>query len=193
MKFSLGCQLGYRLDKPIGFVLNVEAAKFSGQSIRREALTFDPELRAERWTMPESGNRYVRVIAPPRRFTVRYDADIDLEPTLESPAGIREVPVEKLPLSVFPHLYPSRYCQSDKLERLAQRTFGGKPSGYERVNAICNWIHENVDYIPGSSDELTDAFVTATQRADKPEVWIKPVDPSGASSTTQAVRLEGLG
>ena len=83
--------------------------------------------------MPESGNRYVRVIAPPGPFSVRYEAEIDLQPMLDPPALIREVAVEKLPLSVFPHLYPSRYCQSDKLDRLAQRTFGDKPAGYEPV------------------------------------------------------------
>lgn len=165
MQFSLGCNLGYSLRRPTGFMLNLEALRFRGQSVISEQLTLDPHVRVERWTQPETGNRYARVSAPEGKFTVRYEAEIELTPALESPLDVHEIPIDKLPLSVFPHVNPSRYCQSDKLERLSQRTFGDKPRGYERVNALCNWIHENVDYIPGFSTELTDAFATATERA----------------------------
>jgi transglutaminase-like putative cysteine protease len=61
--------------------------------------------------------------------------------------------------------YPSRYCQADRLQRFAHRTFDDAPTGYQRVAAICNWIHDNVDYVSGSSDELTSAYDTVTQRA----------------------------
>jgi transglutaminase-like putative cysteine protease len=75
------------------------------------------------------------------------------------------VPASLLPLSVFPHIYPSRYCQSDRLERFARSTFGGLDQGYARVNGICNWIHDYVSYEGGVSDALTSAFDTVTQRA----------------------------
>lgn len=165
MRFSLGCVLGYSLEGSTAFILNLEALRFPGQTVVSDSLTFEPALEPERWTQPESGNRYVRIVAPAGRLTVRYEAEIELDATLEPPADVREIPVEHLPLSVFPHVNPSRYCQSDKLERLAQRTFGHLEPGYDRVNAICNWIHDNVDYIPGFSSELTDAFATATERA----------------------------
>ncbi len=67
-------------------------------------------------------------------------------------------------MRVLTHLYPSRYCQSDRLERMAERTFGTL-QGYAKVSGICNWIHDNVDYIRGSSDALTSAFDTVSQRA----------------------------
>ena len=62
-------------------------------------------------------------------------------------------------------LYPSRYCQSDKLERFARSTFGSLSPGYATVNGICNWIHDYVAYEGGVSDALTSAFDTVTQRA----------------------------
>ncbi len=67
------------------------------------------------------------------------------------------IPVSQLPFEVIPHLYPSRYCPSDRLGRFAWRQFGDIASGHERVVAICNWIHDNVDYISGSSDGSTSA------------------------------------
>ena len=59
---------------------------------------------------------------------------------------MHEIPPGELPLNVLTHLYPSRYCQSDRLERFAKSTFAELPPGYQRVAAICNWIHDNVDY-----------------------------------------------
>ena len=76
-----------------------------------------------------------------------------------------EVPAAKLPFEVMTHLYPSRYCQADKLVRFAHSTFSNLDPGYHRVNGICNWIRENVEYQFGISDALTSAFETVTERA----------------------------
>ena len=165
MRFSLGCALAYDVQQPTPFVFNVELAQIASQAIASETLTLTPSVEPERWTMPETGNRYLRVMAPAGRFTLRYEAEVDLTPALERPEDVMEIAAAEIPLPVLVHLYPSRYCQSDKLQRLAQRTFGGERPGYSRVTAICNWIHDNVDYVGGVSDELTSAFDTATERA----------------------------
>ena len=165
MEFTIGCTLPYRVRTPTAFVFNVEAVRHPGQTVTAETLTLTPDAAVERWTMPESGNRYLRVDVAPGPFTLDYRADVTLAPVLEEPEAVREIPAKALPLSVLSHLWPSRYCQSDKLNRLAQRTFGAEAPGYARVNAVCNWIHDNVDYVGGISDEMTSAFDTATQRA----------------------------
>lgn len=125
------------------FVFNVEAQTTDVQTIVEENLVLTPRLEFERWIMPESGNRYFRVIAPPGKLTVAYSAKVDLSPTLEEP---EEIAPASLPLPTFTQLYPSRYCQSDKLERFARSTFGDLKPGYDRVNGICNWIHDYVAY-----------------------------------------------
>jgi transglutaminase-like putative cysteine protease len=164
MDYSLGCELTYEVKAPTPFLLNIEAQNFDGQTVRGETLAVTPELPVERWIMPESGNRYLRVHARPGKLTVRYNAIVSLEPVLEDPAGLAAIVPGDLPMWVLPHLYPSRYCQSDRLERMAERTFG-QLSGYAKVSGICNWICDNVDYIRGSSDALTSAFDTVSQRA----------------------------
>jgi len=165
VQFIFGCRLAYRTPSAIPFVFNIEAQQFDGQTLFDEQLTTTPGVDIERWTMPESGNRYVRVIAPPGSFSVEYRGRVELSPSLQEPASVVEVPVAQLPLAVFTHLYPSRYCQSDKLERFARSTFGDLAAGYMRVNGICNWIHDYVSYEGGVSDALTSAFDTVTQRA----------------------------
>ena len=165
MDFSLGCELTYQVKAPASFVFNIEAQNFDGQIVRAEKLEITPDLRVERWTMPESGNRYLRVLAQPGQLTVRYQAQVSSSPILEDPAQVRCIDLAELPMSVLTHLYPSRYCQSDRLDRFADQTFGSLPPGHAKVSGICNWIYEYVEYVRGSSDELTSAFDTVTQRA----------------------------
>ncbi|WP_428487857.1 transglutaminase-like domain-containing protein [Rhodopila sp.] len=165
MQFSVSSKLGYRVQAPTPFVFNVQATRFRGQTVSTESLSIQPEIPIESWTMPESGNRYFRLIAPPGGFTISYQATVRIAHPLENPALVREVPPGELPLNVLTYLYPSRYCQSDRLERFARRGFGALPPGYQRVAAVCNWIHDNVDYESGASDALTSAFDTVSQRA----------------------------
>lgn len=165
MRFKLGCQLGYKVKNDTPFLFNIEVQEFAEQKIVTERLTIEPELRVDRWTMPESGNRYFRVEAPPGPLTVSYEATVDIAVALAGPEQVNQFAISQLPLSVFTHLWPSRYCQSDRLERFAKSTFGELSPGYATVNGICNWIHDYVKYEGGVSDALTSAFDTVTQRA----------------------------
>ena len=165
MDFSVKAVLGYRVKQATPFVFNLQAQRCVGQTIESEALRIEPDMQTENWTMPESGNRYFRLIASPGGFKVSYNASVRLDHPTEEPATVQEIPPGELPLSVLTHLYPSRYCQSDRLDRFAQRTFGAMPTGYQRIAAICNWIHDNVDYVAGASDALTSAYDTVSQRA----------------------------
>lgn len=165
MRYKLGCRLGYRFEIETPFVFNVEVPDRAIQTVERETLTLSDGADAERWQMPETGNRFLRTVAQPGGLLLEYEAVVDLVPILESPDNISEVAAGSLPLSVLPHLYPSRYCQSDRLERFARSTFGGLAPGYARVNGICNWIHDYVAYEGGVSDAMTSAFDTVTQRA----------------------------
>ena len=165
MHFSLGSKLGYSVDQETPFVFNIEAQTTGVQTVLTERLAIEPPIEVERWTMPESGNRYFRVIAPPGKLLIEYTAKVELVPELEEPSAVGEISPAKLPLSTFTHLYPSRYCQSDRLERFARSTFGSLEPGYNRVNGICNWIHDYVAYEGGVSDALTSAFDTVTMRA----------------------------
>jgi Bacterial transglutaminase, N-terminal domain len=132
MKFSLGCSLVYRVKSPTPFVFNFEAARFEAQTVQEERLQLIPKTSIERWTMPESGNRYLRVLAEPGELHVRYEAEVELSPRLEDPDAVTEISAGQLPFEVLTHLYPSRYCQSDKLGRFAGRTFRDLPPGYQR-------------------------------------------------------------
>jgi transglutaminase-like putative cysteine protease len=93
-----------------------------------------------------------------------YEADVETLISRDRPETVVEVPLGELPMEFFPYLAPSRYCQSDKLLRFASATFCQWPPGYQRVAGICNWIRDYVSYEPGSTNPMTSAFDTVTER-----------------------------
>ena len=48
--------------------------------------------------------------------------------------------------------------------KLAQDEFGSCESGYAKVQAICDWIYQKIDYLSGSSNSQTSAYDTASER-----------------------------
>jgi transglutaminase superfamily protein len=77
-----------------------------------------------------------------------------------------QVPLfEQIPAEALVFIYPSRFCQSDLLARLAKREFNQDESGFQRVTRICNWISERIEYLSGTTTPTTSAFDTVTQLA----------------------------
>jgi transglutaminase-like putative cysteine protease len=165
MKFAMGCELHYKVKSQTTLLLNIEAQQNNQQQVEAESFKVTPYVAGEPHRAAESGNLYRRLPLAPGEYTIRYDAEVVLFPQMVDPGSVGEIPISDLPLDVLPYLYPSRFCQSDKLGRYVWREFGSVPSGHQRVTAMCNWIFENVDYLAGSSDAATSAYDTFTLRA----------------------------
>ncbi|WP_206607781.1 transglutaminase-like domain-containing protein [Ferruginivarius sediminum] len=164
VRYQVGCILEYQVSTPSTFIMNIGVARTRHQSAEWEDLRITPEVQRDFHEDPATGNRYHRFVAPVCHLSLRYTALVEHAPDVQDPAAIPAVPPERLPLETLPYLLPSRYCQSDHLMRLAHREFGGISPGYPQVQAICEWIAANVDYLAGSTGSLTSAFDTATQR-----------------------------
>jgi transglutaminase-like putative cysteine protease len=165
MKFDLGSELIYTAARDTTLILNIEAQAFPGQRALSEKFTVTPAVRDEAYEVAETANRYRRMILTPGRYVIRYQAQIETEPVVRRPERVEEMPVNALPFEVVNHLFPSRYCESDQLARFAWRRFGDVAPGHQRVEEICDWIHEEVDYLEGSSDGSTSAYDTFTTRS----------------------------
>ena len=166
MDFTIGCTLRYQVQTLTPFVFNLEAVQMPRQRVLAETLTTVPDLGApDRYDATKSGNRFIRFLVPPGDFQIDYQAKIALDPLMLDPTAVTEIAGGSLPMEVLPYLNASRYCQSDRLSRFANRQFGQAPMGHQRVTAICNWIRDNVDYQAGTSDALTSAYDTLGDRA----------------------------
>ncbi|MFC0389561.1 transglutaminase domain-containing protein [Muricoccus vinaceus] len=162
MKILVGSDLGYQVNGPATLILNVQPAETPRQRILRETLTITPEgTRTEHWTVPATGNRYLRVHAQAgTSLHIHHEAEVELDAHVADPGEVTQLAPAELPPEVLPHLWPSRFCESDRLERLALREFCDAPPGHARVTAVCNWVHDRITYLRGASSPTTTATDT---------------------------------
>lgn len=163
LKFSI--DLRYEVVHHAGdFIFNIHAAQTPRQTVVAEQLLMNPPVAPVVYSDPTYGSRYLRVNADPGPFTVHYDATVDIDHYQVSPELLDEVPIVRLPPEVIPYIYPSRYCQSDRLCKFATREFGHLRQGYWRVQAILDWVRSRTQFRSGSSNGSTSALDTITEQ-----------------------------
>lgn len=148
------------IESGCDFIFNIHAAHTPRQRVLSESLVLGQNLQADVETDPATANRYLRLRAMAGPLHVAYRATVELDHHFELPARIAEVPVARLPLSVVSYIYPSRYCQSDRLHRMAMREFGHRWQGYGRVQAIRDWVLQRTTFSSNSSNANTSAIDT---------------------------------
>ena len=122
--------------------------------VMQEKLSFGIGLPAYEF-QDSHGNITYRSMFMPGRNEIRHDALVAVSSLPDS----REVsgpilPVGQLPSELLRYTLPSRYCDSDKLMNFAWNQFGQVTHGLPRVQAICDWVHNNIEYrfMSGRSD-----------------------------------------
>jgi transglutaminase-like putative cysteine protease len=161
----VGCELHYSVTGPTSFLFNLAVAHTAHQTVRHEVFTLTPPYEYVVNDVGSEGNRVLRLQAKAGALTLRYQATVGLQPDIDDPPTIMASEHSELPSEVLPYLNPSRYCESDRLPRLALKEFGNVAPGYSRVAAICDWTHARLDYLAGSTDARTSACDVLVQRA----------------------------
>ena len=166
VRLQLRVDLSYDIQDPAGadFVFNIHAAKTPHQTVESEEIVLSQPVAAELATDEATATRYMRLHANPGQLLVTYWATLRIAHHRADPATLDEVPVRRMPLEVLPCVYPSRYCQSDRLLRLASRTFGHLCPGYSRVLAIQHWVQSHVTFASNTTNSNTSAVDTLVER-----------------------------
>jgi transglutaminase-like putative cysteine protease len=160
IRFDLSITLDYVVQSPSDFVFVMQPTNTPYQRVTWEQLTTDPEIPVQEEIEGSPANRHLRMRSKSGPLRVRYDAIVDLVHHFALPADIHEVPIADLPAAVLQFIYPSRYCQSDRLLNVARNEFGSMTPGYERVEAIRKWVQSRTKFQIGSSHPGTSALDT---------------------------------
>jgi transglutaminase-like putative cysteine protease len=164
VRLQFAIELGYDIDPPgCDFIFSIHAARTAHQTVIAENLMISQPLIQTLYTDPVHHTRYLRLKAMQGPLTVRYEATVELDHFQGDPAQLGEVDIADLPGSVLPYLYPSRYCQSDRLLRFAVNEFGHLWHGYSRVQAIRDWVVARVKFRSNTSDVNTSAIDTLVE------------------------------
>lgn len=161
IRLQLTLELDYVVSDPgADFIFNFHAAHTAQQRVVNESLTLSQPVPAPVETDPATQNRYLRVSAGPGDLNLVYNATVDIDHYFADVGSVAEVRVAQLPATVLSYLYPSRYCQSDRLHRLAMREFGSQWQGYGRVQAIRDWVAQRTTFTSNTSTSDTSAIDT---------------------------------
>ena len=154
MRSRVGCEFHFDAAVPVPAVALLGARQDGGVTVERETWRVQPDASFSD-VVDIYGNHARRVVIGPGKASLRYDAEVTTSAALDE-VGLVAVqhPVEDLPAGVLIHTLASRYCLSDMLSEAAVDLFGATPRGWERVQAVCDWVHDNVrfDYAAVSPD-----------------------------------------
>jgi transglutaminase-like putative cysteine protease len=93
------------------------------------------------------GNWCTRIVAPAGEIRLSTDAVIrDTGQPDRVASGAQQIRVQDLPEESLVFLLGSRYCETDRLSPVAWSLFGNGPTGWGRVQAICDFVHTHITF-----------------------------------------------
>jgi transglutaminase-like putative cysteine protease len=141
----IGYEIAVDCPEPTPMLL----ALYPHPSVNRRMIGSD-HIRTEPETTVEEyrdifGNRCARLQALPGSTTLWSDCIVeDTGEPDEFDWNAHQHEILDLPVDTLPYLMSSRYCESDELVGNAWDLFGATEPGWARVQAISNWVHNNV-------------------------------------------------
>jgi transglutaminase-like putative cysteine protease len=159
VKLELGCRFDYRAEVAAPAVVLVEPHSSVRSIVVDEQWDGGPAERYE----DLYGNACRRLILPPGNSSFAYHATVRISAEPEEMPGRNEIQhrVEDLPPALLHWLLPSRLCESDMLADRAWELFGAAPRGAARVQAVCDWVHDSIEYGVPSIPTTTTSEVLA--------------------------------
>ncbi|WP_285029778.1 transglutaminase family protein [Mycolicibacterium sp. lyk4-40-TYG-92] len=147
MKINVGYEMVFDCPKPTPMIfnLNVHYTRVS-DLIGRDVLVADPPVPMTAYR-DDFGNWCTRIVAPKGITRISGDAivrDSGLPDVLVP--GARQTPVPELPDETLIFLLGSRYCDTDRLSQTAWDLFERTPPGWDRVQAICDYVHRHITF-----------------------------------------------
>ena len=147
MQLRIGFELIYNFPQPTPIILHVNVHySRANDIIVPDHLTTDPFVPITGYR-DDFGNLCARGLAPAGRLRLTADGTIrDSGQPDEMVFSAGQDSVEDLPEDTLIFLLGSRYCETDLLSQTAWQLFGWTAPGYQRVQAICNYVHNHITF-----------------------------------------------
>ena len=145
MQIRIGYELFYECPQPTPMLLmlNVHYTRAS-DIVVPDYLTTDPFVPMSAYR-DSFGNWCTRIVAPRGQIRIASTGVVrdhgNPEPVLRD---AWQHPVQDLPEEALVFLLGSRYCETDRLSDAAWQLFGQGPTGWDRVQAVCDFVHNHI-------------------------------------------------
>jgi transglutaminase-like putative cysteine protease len=147
MQIRVGFEMAFQCPQPTPMLLAL-SIHYSRASdlVRPDHLVMNPSVPVTAYR-DLFGNWCSRLVAPAGRFVLSTDALVNDSGAADVVApGAMQTAVEVLPESTLLYLLGSRYCETDRLSEIAWQRFGAGPTGWARVQAICDFVHRHIEF-----------------------------------------------
>jgi transglutaminase-like putative cysteine protease len=147
MLIRLGYDIQFDVPAPLAIVAQLHVHPSRVADLREpDVLHVDGGIPTHEY-IDSYGNICTRFVAPPGRLRMWNSTLIEDSGLPEVQAwDAREIPTHELPDDVLRFLLNSRYCEVDLLSPIAAELFGNVAPGWNRVQAICNWVNYAVRF-----------------------------------------------
>ncbi len=147
MQIRIGYELIYDCPQPTPMILtlNVHYTRVS-DIVVPDYLIADPPVPITAYR-DGFGNWCSRIVAPKGQLRLFANAIVkDTGKPDEVAPSAQQHPVQDLPEETLVFLLGSRYCETDRLSEAAWDLFGKSPTGWGRVQAICDFVHRHIHF-----------------------------------------------
>ncbi|MGH8656126.1 MAG: transglutaminase-like domain-containing protein [Gammaproteobacteria bacterium] len=147
MQIRIGYELIYDCPQPTPMILtlNVHYTRVS-DIVVPDYLIADPPVPITAYR-DGFGNWCNRIVAPKGQLRLSANAVVkDTGKPDEVAPSAQQHPVQDLPEETLVFLLGSRYCETDRLSEAAWDLFGKSPTGWGRVQAICDFVHRHIHF-----------------------------------------------
>jgi transglutaminase-like putative cysteine protease len=147
MKLRVGYELLYAFPQPTPAILmlNIHFSRVANLAAP-DSVIVSPAVPISGYR-DGFGNWCCRIVAPKGKVRISTDAVVTDtgKPDAVAPDAT-QIPVEDLPEEALVFLLASRFCDSDQMLDLAWKLFGRSKPGWGRVQAICDFVHDHIEF-----------------------------------------------
>ena len=159
MKLKANCTMTVKVSEDCPVIAMLRPRSGMAQWMISERYELTPWVRTTEY-VDNYGNLGQRLTIPQGEMKIEVEMVMETEAHIRVTPGAPPTPINFLPDEALLYLLQSRYCPSDKMEAKAREIVGNARPGYDQVEAIRAWIHDNLEYRYGVSDGTTDALDT---------------------------------
>jgi transglutaminase-like putative cysteine protease len=147
MLIRLGYEIAFDIPQPVAMVALLSVHPSREADLRApDVVNIEPHVSSVRYK-DGFGNTCTRFLAPSGTLRLWNSTLIETSdaPDVTSPYAFQH-PVDQLPNEDLIYLLNSRYCEVDRLTKVATDLFGYTYPGWGRVQAIVDWVHSKVEF-----------------------------------------------
>jgi transglutaminase-like putative cysteine protease len=147
MLIRYGYELEFFCPQPVLMVCLLDTHHEAQQQVKWQgAFRSDPPIETEIYR-DVHGNDVRRFMSPAGKLTISRDQVFECDGSTDPVIGdAREVPLSEIPSEYLIYLLGSRYCETDKLSNIAWNLFGNVAPGWQRVQAICDFVNNHLTF-----------------------------------------------